>query len=84
MLASRLVKRSTVAHQATRVLSSTTTVSPTLLAQSRKRVDLVNEKASDQLGDIMAKRWLGGAGAAGTDTDRVSYPLTASAEPYKS
>ncbi|KAL8280597.1 hypothetical protein RQP46_006920 [Phenoliferia psychrophenolica] len=50
--------------------SLTTSVSPTLLAKSRRTVELANEKQSDQLGDIMAKRWLGGAGAKGTDSDR--------------
>lgn len=67
--------------------SLTTSVSPTLLAKSRRTVELANDKASDQLGDIMAKRWLGGAGAKGTDSDRVrsaacvvceSWRLTAS------
>ncbi|KAI5478616.1 N-acetyl-gamma-glutamyl-phosphate reductase / acetylglutamate kinase [Pseudohyphozyma bogoriensis] len=50
--------------------SLTSTVSPTLLAKSRRVVDEANSKASDQLGDLMAKRWLGGAAARGTDSDR--------------
>lgn len=55
------------------IITTPTTCSPTLLAHSRRQVDLANSKASDQLGDVMAKRWLGGAGAKGTDTDRVSW-----------
>lgn len=50
----------------------TTSVSPSLLAHSRRQVDLANSKRSDELGDIMAKRWLGSAGIKGNDTDRVS------------
>ena len=51
--------------------SLTTSVSPTLLAKSRRTVELAESKRSDEVGDIMAKRWLGGAGAKGTDSDRV-------------
>ncbi|SGY76070.1 BQ5605_C005g03465 [Microbotryum silenes-dioicae] len=51
--------------------SLTTHVPASLLAQSRRKVEQANERASDQMGDIMAKRWLGGVvSAAGTDTDR--------------
>ncbi|KAM0746094.1 Arg-6 protein [Meredithblackwellia eburnea MCA 4105] len=49
---------------------SLATVSPTMLAKSRRTVDAANSQASDQLGDIMAKRWLGNAVSRGTDSDR--------------
>lgn len=61
---------------ATRSIISSTQVSSTLLAASRLKVQQSHDSASDHLGDIMVKRWLGGVrGAAavqGTDTDRVS------------
>lgn len=75
MLASRLMKRAPAPlQQGVRTLTTTnltTSVSPTLLAQSRRRVDEINSKASDQVGDQLARRWLSAAGAAGSDTDRV-------------
>lgn len=74
MLASRLMKRAPLQGVRTLATSNlTTAVSPTLLAQSRRRVDEINSKASDQVGDQLARRWLSAAGAAGSDTDRVSH-----------
>ncbi|BGP51025.1 hypothetical protein JCM10450v2_006951 [Rhodotorula kratochvilovae] len=51
-----------------RALSSSASV-PSLLA-SQRRVDAQQQRASDELGDIMAKRWLGNAVAHSTDADR--------------
>ncbi|GAA5986633.1 hypothetical protein JCM11641_005171 [Rhodosporidiobolus odoratus] len=56
------------AAQATRALS-TSTYKPNLLA-SQRRVEAKQQAASDELGDIVAKRWLGNAAAMGTDADR--------------
>ncbi|GAA6013253.1 hypothetical protein JCM10207_000833 [Rhodosporidiobolus poonsookiae] len=56
------------AATATRALSTSGAV-PNLLA-SQRRVAAQQEKASDELGDIMARRWLGNAAAQGTDADR--------------
>jgi N-acetyl-gamma-glutamyl-phosphate reductase/acetylglutamate kinase len=55
-----------------RSLSSSTAV-PNLLA-SHRRVEAANDRASDELGDFMARRWLGAAAASGTDADRVRPP----------
>ncbi|GAA6009130.1 hypothetical protein JCM11491_005763 [Sporobolomyces phaffii] len=55
--------------RAARTLSSTVATPSSLLA-SQRRVEAQQQKASDELGDIMAKRWLGSAMAAGTDSDR--------------
>jgi len=53
--------------------SSATPGVASLLARSRAVVEQANERQSDQLGDMMAKRWLGAAvQQAGTDADRVS------------
>ncbi|GAA6030914.1 hypothetical protein JCM8097_008933 [Rhodosporidiobolus ruineniae] len=52
----------------TRALSSSAAV-PNLLA-SRRRVEAKQQQASDELGDIVARRWLGNAAATGTDADR--------------
>ncbi|GAA5886433.1 hypothetical protein JCM6882_001637 [Rhodosporidiobolus microsporus] len=59
----------TPATQATRTLSSST-VAPANLLASQRRVEAQQQKASDELADIMAKRWLGNAAAQGTDADR--------------
>ena len=74
---SRSIRPATGSFQAVRALSSTVATPSSLLA-SQRRVDAQQQKASDELGDIMAKRWLGSAMAAGTDTDRVSFPLLSS------
>lgn len=50
--------------------SATTASTSQLLAKARRTVDHANSLASDQLGDIMAKRWLGAATSKGTDSDR--------------
>ncbi|KAK4057424.1 hypothetical protein OIO90_001493 [Microbotryomycetes sp. JL221] len=68
MLAAHHASRRALARQAR--LLTTTSCSPTLLAQSRRRVDEQQQRASDELGDIMAKRWLGGAASQATDADR--------------
>jgi hypothetical protein len=53
-------------------------VSSTLLAKSRQVVQSSHDQASDQLGDLMAKRWLGAVRApnqnsqGGSDSDRVN------------
>lgn len=47
------------------------TLNQSLLLSSRRKVEASNSKASDQVGDLLAKRWLGGAAAKGNDTDRV-------------
>ncbi|GAA5929950.1 hypothetical protein JCM1841_001224 [Sporobolomyces salmonicolor] len=60
--------RSAAPAAAARPLSSTSSA-PSLLA-SQRRVEAQQQRASDELGDIMAKRWLGSAIATGTDTDR--------------
>lgn len=72
MLAARLKAPIKGLRALSSLSTSSTSVSPTLLANSRRRVEQQQEKASDQLGDVMIKRWLGGAGAVGPDTDRVS------------
>lgn len=52
---------------------SITTVNSALLRSSSLKIEAAHSSASDQLGDVMAKRWLGGVGAGkGNDTDRVS------------
>ncbi|GAA5911308.1 hypothetical protein JCM8208_004328 [Rhodotorula glutinis] len=51
-------------------ISSSTSVPSSLLLQSQRRVDAQQQRASDELGDIMAKRWLGNAVAHSTDADR--------------
>ncbi|GAA5832028.1 hypothetical protein JCM11251_002793 [Rhodosporidiobolus azoricus] len=55
--------------QSTRTLSSSS-VAPVNLLASQRRVEAQQAKASDELADIMAKRWLGNAAAHGTDADR--------------
>lgn len=72
MLRSNLVK----AVRPITTTRSITQVSSTLLANSRQKVIQSNDAASDQLGDLMVKRWLGGvrgpnASGQGTDSDRV-------------
>lgn len=79
MLQSRHLPKS-IARHGHRYLStagSAVVTSPTLLARSRRQVELAQDAASEQLGDIMAKRWLGNAASAvGPDTDRVSSPTS--------
>ncbi|BGP19393.1 hypothetical protein JCM10213_000630 [Rhodosporidiobolus nylandii] len=62
----RLVARA--APRAARTLS-TTSYTPNLLA-SQRRVQAKQEAASDEMGDLIARRWLGNAAAQGTDADR--------------
>lgn len=52
-------------------LSSSSSAPSSLLLQSQRRVEAQQQRASDELGDIMAKRWLGNAVAHSTDADRV-------------
>jgi N-acetyl-gamma-glutamyl-phosphate reductase/acetylglutamate kinase len=58
--------------KACRSLSSSSVSPSSLLLQSQRRVEQQQQRASDELGDIVAKRWLGHAAANGTDADRVS------------
>lgn len=67
-----LLKSPRVIPSLTRSLASTSVSTSSLLLQSKRAVDKANDYQSDQLGDIMVKRWLGGAAAKGVDTDRVS------------
>lgn len=55
---------------------SSSAANPSSLLASNRRVEAQQQAASDELGDLMAKRWLGSAIATGTDADRVS-PLSA-------
>ncbi|GAA5899852.1 bifunctional acetylglutamate kinase/N-acetyl-gamma-glutamyl-phosphate reductase [Sporobolomyces salmoneus] len=66
---SKSIRTASRGLQASRLLSSTSSTSSSLLA-SQRRVEAQQQQASDELGDIMAKRWLGSAMAAGTDSDR--------------
>lgn len=70
---SRTLRSARAAGPATRSLTSSATPGvASLLARSRAVVEGANERQSDQLGDMMAKRWLGAAvQQAGTDADRV-------------
>ncbi|GAA5992244.1 hypothetical protein JCM10908_001835 [Rhodotorula pacifica] len=51
-------------------LSSSASNPSSLLLASNRRVEAQQQAASDEIGDLMAKRWLGSAIATGTDADR--------------
>jgi hypothetical protein len=59
---------------------SSSAANPSSLLASNRRVEAQQQAASDELGDLMAKRWLGSAIATGTDADRVSPLLPADSE----